>query len=127
MKESLDKVGSIGCLISAIAAAVPCCLPFLASVAGVIGLSSFAPYSSYIVYAVQGFGLLAVVGAFLAFRKHGTIWPFLLAMISVTAIVYVYNFSLIPLLLYSGLTGLVISAFWNIFEARKCGQCQTGA
>ena len=107
------------------ATALPCCLPLLASVAGVIGLSSFTQYSKYIVYAVQGFALVAAYGSFLSFRKHEAVWPFILTCLSVGAIFYVYNISLIPWLLYSALAGLVMASIWNIIEVKRCNKCST--
>lgn len=123
MKESLDKIGGTGSIISAVASAAPCCLPFLASVAGTVGLSSLLPYSEYIVYFVQAFGIVAVFGAFLSFQKHRKLGPLTLTVLSVAALIFVYNVSLLAWLLYSGLSGLVIAAIWNTIESKRCNQC----
>ena len=133
MKQSLVGVGvgvgvgGIGSIVSAIAAAAPCCLPFLASVASAVGLSALLPYSEYIAYFVQAFGVLAAVGAFISFRKHGKFGPLVSTVLCVAAIVVVYNISLVAWLLYSALIGLVLAAVWNTVETKRCNQCKTSA
>jgi hypothetical protein len=117
MKESLLSFGGVGSSVSAVAAAAPCCLPFLASVASTVGLSALLPYSAQI------FGLLAVFGAFLSFRKHGKYGPLALTVVCFGALVVVYNISLLGWLLYSALVGLMVAAIWNTLEARRCNQC----
>ena len=127
MKESLDKIGGLGSIISAMAAAAPCCVPFLASIAGTVGLGSLLPYSGYIVYLVQLFGILAVVGAIFSFKKHRKIAPLILTVVCVATLIFVYNVSLVAWLLYSGLVGLVIAAIWNTLESKRCNQCPAPA
>lgn len=127
MKESLVNIGGLGSIVAAVAAAAPCCLPFLASVASAVGLSALLPYSEFIGYMVQGFGLLAVVGAFLSFRKHGKFGPVLLTVVCVAALVVVYNISLLAWLLYAALAGLLFAAIWNMLESKRCNQCATQA
>lgn len=123
MKASLVNIGGVGGIVSAVAAAAPCCLPLLASVASAVGLSALLPYSGYIAYFVQFFGLLAVIGAFLSLRKHGKYGPFVLTLLSASALVVVYNISLVAWLLYSALAGLVVAAIWNMLESKRCNQC----
>ncbi|QKK01307.1 MAG: MerC domain-containing protein [Pseudomonadota bacterium] len=127
MKESLVGVGGIGSIASAVAAAAPCCLPFLASVASAVGLSTLLPYSEFISYLVQAFGIVAAIGAFLSFRRHGKYGPLVLTVACVVSLVIVYNFSLIAWLLYSALVGLVVAAIWNTFESKRCNQCSAKA
>jgi hypothetical protein len=127
MKNSLDSIGGVGSVISAVSAAAPCCLPFLASVAGAVGLNSLLPYSGYIIYYVQAFAVIAAVGAFLSFRKHHRAIPLTLTIISVLALIYAYNVSLVAWLLYAGLGGLVVAATWNTIELKRCNQCRTPA
>jgi hypothetical protein len=98
-------------------------LPFLASVAGAVGLSALLPYSACMVFLVQGFGVLAIVGAFLSFKKHHKVGPLLLTTVSVVALFYAYNVALVAWLLYSGLAGLLIAALWNTVESKGCKQC----
>lgn len=123
MKESLVNIGGIGSITSAVAAAAPCCLPFLASVASTVGLSALLPYSESIGHIVQIFALLAAAGAFLSFRKHRKFGPFVITVVCVAALVVVYNFSLVAWLLHSALVGLVVAAIWNMIESKRCNQC----
>ena len=123
MKESLVSIGGIGSIVSAVAAAAPCCLPFLASVASTIGLSALLPYSEYIAFIVQAFGVLAVFGAILSFKKHRKLGPLVLTVLSVSVLIAVYNISLLAWLLYSALAGLVVAAIWNTVESKRCNQC----
>ena len=125
MKESLTSVGGAGSILSAIAGAAPCCLPFLASIASTIGLSTLLPYSLYTTYLVQGFGILAVAGAYLSYKQHGKHAPLLLSTTSVAALIFVYNVTLLAWLLYAALAGLVVAAIWNMVEVRRCQQCAT--
>lgn len=123
MNTYLDKIGGLGSVIAATAAAAPCCLPFLAAVGSAVGLGAFSTYSEYLPYAVQGFAFLAVVGAFLSFRKHQNSLPLMLVIVSFGALIYVYNVFLVASLLYFALILLVIAAIWNTVATRKCNQC----
>jgi hypothetical protein len=69
----LDKVGSVGAVIAG--AAVPCCFPFLSLIGSILGLSFLAPYESVIMYVLQGFVLLALVGTIIAYRGHHKLVP----------------------------------------------------
>ena len=124
MNTHLDKIGGIGSVIAATAAAAPCCLPFLATVGSTIGLGVFSSYSSYLSYGVQVFAFFVVIGAFLSLQKHKNVFPLLLAIISFGTIIYVYNFALVAWLLYSALSVLAISAIWNTISINSCNQCK---
>lgn len=125
MKKFLTSIGCAGSISSAVAAAAPCCLPFLASVAGTVGLSVLLPYSQYIAFFVQVFGVLAAIGAFLSFRRHGKYGPLILTVVCVVSLVIVYNVSLITGLLYFALSGLLIGALWSTYEIKRCSQCSS--
>lgn len=125
MKRYFDKVGVVGTLVGAFAVAPVCCLPLLAYVGASVGLSIFAPFSSTLVYLLQFFAVLAVIGSYLGFRMHKNWMPFVLSIGSTLAIIYVYNVELTQTILISGLLGLVVSAIWNTIESNKCGSCIT--
>lgn len=124
MKESFVAIGSLGSIVAALAAAAPCCLPLLASVAGAVGISILFPYSEYTEYMVQAFGLLAVTGTAWSFRAHRKLGPLAVATASAIGLIVVYNLSLIAWLLYSALAGLVVAVIWNHHEIKRCNQCQ---
>lgn len=124
MNTHLDKIGGIGSIFAATAAAAPCCLPFLATIGGAIGLGAFSAYSNYLSYGVQIFAFFAVIGAFFSFQKHKNIFPLVLVFISFISLVYVYNFSLVAWLLYTALVLLAISAILNVIFIKRCNRCK---
>ncbi len=123
MKSHFDKVGMVGALVGAFATAPACCLPLLATVGASVGLSVFAQFNSTLVYLLQFFSVVSVIGAYLGFRAHKNWMPFALSIASTLAIIYVYNVELSQGALLSGLLGLIISAIWNTIESKKNGRC----
>lgn len=123
MKNQIDRVGVLGTILGAIAAAAPCCLPLLASVGASLGFGALARFQGPIVYLLQVFVSLAVVGAFIGFRQHKKWGPLVVATASAGCIFYAYNIQLSQALVYSGLLGLVVAAVWNMIAARKCASC----
>jgi MerC mercury resistance protein len=69
----LDRIGSAGALLAAIAA--PCCFPLFAAIGTVAGLSALGEYEGLILYIFQLFALLTLAGLVLSFRKHGSAGP----------------------------------------------------
>ena len=116
----LDKVGSAGALVAG--AAVPCCFPFLSLAGSILGLSFLAPYESYVLYSMQVFVVVALIGAVVAYRGHRKVLPLILGMVSVVAVLYSLNADMNVKILYPGLAGLVIVAIWNSIEARRCAE-----
>lgn len=114
----LDKVGSVGALVAG--AAVPCCFPFLSLAGSILGLSFLAPYESYVLYAMQLFVVIALIGAVVAYRGHRKLLPLILGVLSVLAVLYSLNTGINVKILYPGLAGLVVVAIWNSIEARRC-------
>ncbi len=121
--EHLDSAATIGTLLSALASALPCCLPLLASVAGALGLGLLNPYQGTLNWLLQGFVALALFSHIQSFRRHRNAYILALAAASALALFYAYNVELAAPLVYGGLAGLVISALWNYKEIRKCGVC----
>ena len=114
----LDKVGSIGALIAG--AAVPCCFPFLSLIGSILGLTFLAPYEAYILYAMQGLVVIALIGTVIAYRGHRKVLPLILGILSTAAVLYALNTDMNVKILYSGLAGLLIVAVWNSIEAKRC-------
>ena len=56
----LDRVGSLGALLAAVAA--PCCFPLFAAVGTAVGFSALGQYEGVILYIFQGFALLTFGG-----------------------------------------------------------------
>ena len=114
----LDKVGSIGALIAG--AAVPCCFPFLSLIGSILGLSFLAPYETYVLYAMQGLVIVALIGSVIAYRGHRKIFPLILGILSTLAVLYALNTDMNVRILYPGLVGLLAVGVWNSIEARRC-------
>src|SRR6478672_10659497 len=114
----LDKLGSVGAILAASAA--PCCFPFLGIVGSVLGLSFLARYETYVIYAIQIMVLVALAGAFIAYRGHRKVLPLALAIASTAFVIYTLNLDMNDTNLYFGLAGLVVVAIWNTIETRRC-------
>src|SRR5206468_8202925 len=63
----LDGLGSVGALLMAFAA--PCCLPLFAMIAGAVGITALGLNEKFVLFALQAFAVIAVIGlAFAASR-----------------------------------------------------------
>lgn len=127
MKNTLDKFGTFGTLLTALIAAPACCLPLLASVGAALGFGVFVRYNTMLTYLLQFSVVLAVIGAFIGFRQHHNYKPLVLATLSAIGIFYAYNVQLSQVLVYSSLLGLIAAAIWNSIEGRKCATCTPNA
>ena len=114
---SLDRIGSIGALIAAIAA--PCCFPLFAAATASLGLGMLSRYETTVLYLFQAFAIISLLGLALAFRRHRRIGPLALGAASTTALAYTFYSSFLPGTLYGGLFGLLIATVWNYFCSRN--------
>src|SRR6266567_3513128 len=114
---SLDRVGSLGALIAAIAA--PCCFPLFAAVGTAAGLTALGPYEGLILYIFQGFAVLTFVGLALSFRQHRNYGPLIVGALSCAALAYHFYYSFSLAALYSGLFGLIGASVWNYLRSRR--------
>ena len=119
MLASLDRFGSLGAFVAAVAA--PCCFPLFAALAATLGLGALAPYEAIVLYAFQGFALLSLVGLVFAFRQHRRAGPLILGVISVAILAYAFYHSFYPTILYIGLFGLLAATFWNYVSSCRRG------
>lgn len=115
--KSLDKVGSIGALIAAIAA--PCCFPLFAAVSTAMGLGALGQYEGIILYLFQGFAAVTLIGLLLSFLKHRNIGPLLLGMSACLLLAYHFYKSFSLSVLYGGLFALFAATAWNYFITRR--------
>src|SRR5438128_2011606 len=65
---TLDKLGAIGAIITAMAS--PCCFPLLATAAGLLGLGSFPFLRNHSSFLIQTMTVLAFVGQIAAYRQN---------------------------------------------------------
>ena len=109
--RSLDRVGSIGALIAAIAA--PCCFPLFAAVGTAVGLGALGQYEGIILYIFQGFAAVTLIGLLLSFLKHQNIAPLLLGAFACVLLGYHFYKSFSLPALYGGLFALIAATVWN--------------
>ena len=119
----LDKIGSVGALLSA--AACPACFPLFAIVGSALGLGALRPFEGYAMYAMQAFVLLALLGNIIAYRAHRRRGPLLLGVLSPLLVFFAYHVMFSPPLIYVGLFGLLGAAVWNFIENKRCVHCGT--
>ncbi len=115
--KSLDRIGSIGALLAAVAA--PCCFPLFAGIAAASGLGMFGGSEATVLYLFQGFTLIAIAGLALSYRKHRRFGPFALGILSGSMLAYAFYFWWRAELLYAGLFAIVIASVWNWFCSRS--------
>ena len=114
---SLDRVGSLGALLAAIAA--PCCFPLFAAVGMAAGFSALGPYEGVILYIFQGFALLTLAGLALSFRQHRDFAPLIVGTLGCANLAYHFYWESSLPALYGGLFGLIAAAIWNYVSRRR--------
>jgi len=126
MKRSLvllDRVGSIGALLAAIAA--PCCFPLFAALSAALGLGALGRYETIVLYAFQAFALLSLAGLALAVPRHRHFGPVILGLLSVALLAYTFYRAFDVITLYGGLFGLLAATLWNYLSSRRPHRRQT--
>jgi hypothetical protein len=123
MRSHLDKAGTFGGILAALAAASPCCLPLLATASASLGLGFLWRYESVAGWVFQGFALLALFGVVMAFRRHKQLLPLLLMAGSSGAIFGYYHVFHQAEFVYVGLVGLVAASVLNHRAAKQCNTC----
>src|SRR5215470_3932850 len=118
----VEKVGSIGAIIAALAC--PICFPKLALVGVAVGLGILAPYEGYMAKGVQVLFLVALIGQIVAYRQHQNRW--LLSLSALATVLLFSGYYIVPssLLLQLSLLGLAVSSIWLVVEQRRCAKCE---
>jgi len=116
----LDRVGSIGALVAAIAA--PCCFPLFAALSAAVGLGALSGYEATVLYLFQGCALISLLGLAFAVPRHRHLGPLVLGFISVAVLGYTFYYSFQHAALYAGLFGLLAATLWNYLSSRRLGQ-----
>ena len=113
-------LGSIGSVLAVLmAAAAPCCLPIFAAFAGVIGLTALGLNEQFVLYALQGFALIALAGLVFSVSRHRQFGPLIIGGIAAAALLYSFHARFSSLLVYLGLGGLCLASVWNFLLSRK--------
>jgi DNA-directed RNA polymerase subunit RPC12/RpoP len=113
----LGSIGSALALFMAVAA--PCCLPIFAAFAGAVGLTALGLSEEFVLYAVQGFALLAMVGLVFSVSRHRQFGPLILGAIATLALFFSFHARFSALLVYLSLGGLCIASVWKYLLSRK--------
>ena len=113
-------LGSIGSVLALVmAAAAPCCLPIFAAFSGAVGLTALGLNEEFVLYAVQGFALIAVVGLVFAASRHRQFGPLILGAIATLALLFSSQAKFYALAVYLGLAGLCAASVWNYLVSRR--------
>lgn len=118
----IEKIGSIGSLISALAC--PACFPVFAVVGAALGLGVFHPFEGIVFVVFRVLVLVALAGNILVFFNHRRLLPLVVGVASPAMIfftIYVYWNST---LLYVGLFGLLAASVLNFIANRACKTCK---
>jgi MerC mercury resistance protein len=118
----LDRVGSLGALIAAVAA--PCCFPLFAALSAAVGLGALGRYETIVLYAFQAFALLSLIGLVFAFARHRHLGPLTVGLLSVGLLAYTFYYEFQSATLYVGLFGLLAATLWNYFCSRRVASSQ---
>ena len=118
----LDRVGSLGALLAAVAA--PCCFPLFAAVSAAVGLGALGSYETIVLYAFQGFAVLSLLGLAFAFARHRHFGPLSVGLLSVGLLAYTFYYAFQSATLYAGLFGLLAATLWNYFCTRRLASSQ---
>lgn len=122
---TLDKLGTAGLLITAVAA--PCCFPLFGFVLAALGFGSVEILGGWTEYIFQGLVIITLIGSIINYRHHRNGLPLIIAGISSTLIIYSYNYYFDISMIYSGMFGLFSSAGLNYYFSRKnkidCATC----
>jgi hypothetical protein len=114
---SLDRIGSVGALLAAIAA--PCCFPIFAALGTALGFGALGEHEGVILYILQGFAVLTLAGLALSYRRHRDPAPLIVGALGCANLAYhFYLESSLPAL-YGGLLGLIAAALWNYVSIRR--------
>lgn len=114
---SLDRIGSIGVLLAAVAA--PCCFPLFAAIGAAAGFSALGQYEGVILYIFQGFTLLTLVGLALSYRRHRDGAPLVVGGLACANLAYHFYWEPTPLALYGGLAALILAAILNYLSTKR--------
>lgn len=129
MRFHLDKIGTIGLMLTAILS--PCCFPLFGIVLTATGFGSFELFGGWTMWIFQALVLLSLIGIFLSYRQHKNIVPLVIGLISAGLIFYAYHIDESNNwqgLLYAGMFGLFIAAGINYYIHHKskktsCSTC----
>ena len=121
MQYKLEKFGSFGAIIAAMAC--PICFPKLALVGALVGMGALAPYETAFFFGAQILVVLAVIGHALSYKKHRN-WKLLALAVISTILLFISLYAFVSeILSYLAFSGLIIATIWLILENRRYSTC----
>ena len=126
MKLQLDRIGTVGLFLAALA--TPCCFPLFAFVLSAFGLGSAELFGGWTKTIFEVLVAVSLVGLFISYRQHRCTYPLLVAIPSATIIFYGYNFNDSDSwnkFIYTGMFGLLAATIWNYQRNKLHGSCET--
>ena len=99
--------------------AAPCCLPLFAMIAGAVGITALGLNEKFVLFALQGFTFLALVGLASAAWRLRQFGPLILGGIGASALFFSFHARFSAFLVYLGLVGLCVASVWNYLLSRK--------
>lgn len=120
----IDKIGSVGTFLTALAC--PVCWPLFASLGGALGLGVLAPYEGvFMNYVFPGFVISALAGALLSYRYHRSRSVLAVGVLSGLMVLYGFYVGWQLAFMYAGIFGLLLSSALSYFVNRNKAQlCQ---
>jgi len=101
------------------ALAAPCCLPLFAMIAGAVGITALGLNEKFVLLALQGFALIALIGLASAAWRLRQFGPLILGGLAALVLFYSFHARFSALLVYLGLGGLCVASVWNYLLSRK--------
>ncbi len=121
----VDKIGSMGMLLTALAC--PVCWPLFAGLGSALGLGVLAPWEGIMMdYVFPPFVVVALVGTLLSYRNHRKLMPTILGVGSALLVLYGFYVGWQLMLMYIGIFGLLISTVLSFLaNKRQAKICQS--
>ncbi|NCI49234.1 MerC domain-containing protein [Sediminibacterium roseum] len=119
ISKNIDKFGTAGLFLTAIFS--PCCFPLFAFAASALGLGSAELFGGWTMWIFQAMVLVSILGLYISYRKHGCLYPLLVAVPSGLLIFYAYHFNDNDnwiYFLYAGMFGMLAATIWNFQRNR---------
>lgn len=119
MKLQLERIGTIGLFITALAS--PCCFPLFGFLLTALGIGSFELFGGWSMYIFQFLTVVSLAGLYFSYRKHKCTWPLLAAIPSTALIFYSYYFINADYwinYLYIGMFGMLCAAGLDYYRIR---------
>jgi hypothetical protein len=119
-------LGTVGLFLTAFFS--PCCFPLFAFGGSAIGLGSFELFGGWTTWLFQAMVLISIGGFYISYRKHLSLYPLLIAILSGIMIFFAYQFSksqTSTYLIYAGMLGLFIATIVNYYQTKLHENCKT--